>query len=69
MKASKQVKIFIMAVLAVLAIVIVLQNMAATTTTILFADIKMPLAILLIVTMGIGFAVGLNAAGVWYARK
>jgi len=69
MKASNQVKIFSIAVLAVLAIIIVLQNMAQTTTTILFAHVEMPLAILLIVTLGIGFAVGLIASGIWFARK
>ena len=69
MKASKQVKIFFIAVLAILAIVIVFQNRVPTTTTLLFATVEMPLAILLIVTMGIGFAVGLTAAGIWFARK
>jgi len=69
MKASKQVKIFIMAVLAVLAVILVIQNMGSVPTTLLVKTVPMPLAILLIVTMGIGFAVGLIAAGVWFARK
>ena len=69
MKASKQVKIFFIAVLAILAIVIVFQNRVPTTTTLLFATVEMPLAILLIVTLGIGFVAGLITSGVWCAKK
>ena len=69
MKASKQVKIFVIAVLALLAVIIVLQNRVSTTTTLLFARVDMPLAILLIVLLGFGFVAGLITSGVWCAKK
>lgn len=47
------------AVLAVLALVIILQNTEHVTTDILFVSIAMPRALLLALTLVIGFVAGL----------
>ena len=49
-------------VLAVLAIVLVLQNTQAVATRVLFITVSMPLAALLAMTLLIGFAGGVLAA-------
>ena len=69
MKASKQVKMWAIAVLAILAVIIVIQNIPAAKVRLLFATVEMPLAILLIITLGLGFSAGMITAGVWFARK
>jgi len=55
-------KIIVMAALVVLVIVIVLQNTQAVETKLLFVTISMPRAVLLLVTLLAGFALGLVAS-------
>ena len=56
-------------VLAILTIVIVLQNTAAVETKLLFATVTMPRALLLLLTFLTGMAVGMPVAvHVWGGR-
>jgi uncharacterized integral membrane protein len=57
-----------LAVLAILAIVVVLQNTDDATTRILFVTVTMPRAVMLFITLALGFAVGL-VMGARLARK
>ncbi|MGA1844694.1 MAG: lipopolysaccharide assembly protein LapA domain-containing protein [bacterium] len=54
----KQAKFIAVLILAVLCLIIVLQNTATVETKILFITITMPRAILLLTTTAIGFALG-----------
>lgn len=58
----KKAKLVIVIVLAVIAIVLMLQNMNSVTTRILFAKVDMPQTILLLVTLAIGFVAGMIVA-------
>jgi uncharacterized integral membrane protein len=49
--------------LAIIALVLILQNVKPVETRILFMTVKMPRAMLLIVTLLIGFALGAVTAG------
>lgn len=50
-------------VAALVVVIVILQNTAAVETRLLFADVSMPLAVLLIVTGGFGFVAGLVVGG------
>lgn len=54
----KQAKIIAVLILAIVCLIIVLQNTATVETKILFISITMPRAVLLLVTTAIGFALG-----------
>lgn len=54
----KQAKISAVLILAIVCLIIVLQNTATVETKILFISITMPRAVLLLVTTAIGFALG-----------
>jgi uncharacterized integral membrane protein len=54
----KQVKIIAALILAIVCLIIVLQNTATVETKILFITITMPRAVLLLATTAIGFALG-----------
>jgi len=55
-------------VLAALSLIIVLQNTQAVETRLLLVTITMPRAILLFVTLVIGFVLGMVAAG-WLGHR
>jgi len=57
-----KLKLVALLVLAVLAIVLILQNTQAIATRVLFVTVSMPLAALLALTLLIGFAAGLLVA-------
>ena len=57
-----KLKLVALLVLAVLAIVLVIQNTQAVVTRLLFVTITMPLAALLALTVLIGFAGGVLVA-------
>jgi uncharacterized integral membrane protein len=59
----QKVKMILGAVLAVLVIIVVLQNTEEVETDLLFFTIKMPRAALLAGTAVIGFALGVITAG------
>jgi len=54
----KQAKFIAVLVLAILCLIIALQNTATVETRILFITITMPRAVLLLTTTAIGFALG-----------
>ena len=60
----RKVKVIIIAVLALLGVIITLQNTAVTQTKLLFVKLEMPLAILIFAALGIGFATGIVAGGI-----
>lgn len=55
-------------VLAILVVIVVLQNTQTVETRLLFVTITMPRAVLLFVTLLVGFALGLITA-TWLGRK
>jgi uncharacterized integral membrane protein len=58
-----KVKIIVAAAMAVLLVVIILQNTQQVETRLLFATISMPRAVLLLATLVVGFVIGLLTAG------
>jgi len=56
------------ALLAVVVVIVVLQNTGPVETRLLFATVTMPRAVLLFVTLLVGFVLGLVAAG-WRGHK
>ncbi len=54
----RKIKLFVIAVLAVLVMIVALQNTANVETRLLFATVTMPRAILLFVMLAIGFVIG-----------
>ena len=57
-----KLKLVALLVLAVLAIVLIIQNTQAVATRLLFVTVSMPLAALLALTLLIGFAGGVLVA-------
>ena len=55
----KQAKTFALAVCALLAVIVAIQNTEAVDTRLLFVTVTMPRALLLIITLLIGTTVGL----------
>jgi len=55
-------KLAAVAIVAVLGIIVVLQNTQAGETKLLFVTVTMPRAVLLFVTLVIGFVIGVLAA-------
>ncbi len=56
-------KLAVMAAIAVLTIIVVVQNTQAVETKLLFMTLTMPRAVLLLVTLLIGFVLGVVSAG------
>jgi len=50
------------AIVAILVIVVVLQNTQAVETKLLLVSVTMPRAVLLFITLAIGFVIGMLAA-------
>ena len=67
MSKFKQFKLIVAAVLAVLLVIVIIQNTREVETKLLFVTITMPRAVLLMVTLVLGFSIGLLAAG-WWSR-
>jgi lipopolysaccharide assembly protein A len=57
-----RIKLVVLLLLAVLAVVLILQNTQGVTTRLLFVTVSMPLAALLALTLLIGFAGGVLVA-------
>jgi len=55
----KKTKLAAVVILSILAVVIVLQNTEMTQTRILFMDVRMSLALLLLLTFALGFVTGI----------
>jgi uncharacterized integral membrane protein len=56
-------KLIVFVVAAVLTIIVVVQNTQAVETKLLFVTLTMPRAVLLFVTLLIGFVLGVVSAG------
>jgi len=54
----RKITFIVIAVLAVLVLIVALQNTANVETRLLFATVTMPRAILLFVMLAIGFVIG-----------
>ena len=54
----RKLKLIIIAVLAVIVLIIAIQNTANVETRLLFATVTMPRAVLLFVMLVIGFVIG-----------
>jgi lipopolysaccharide assembly protein A len=62
-EAMNKVKIAAVIIVALLVLIVVLQNTDVTETKLLFVTVTMPRAVLLLVTLVIGFALGVLFAG------
>lgn len=56
-------KLIIAAIIALLAIVVVIQNTQTVETKLLFVTVSMPRALLLLVTLLVGFVLGILWTG------
>lgn len=65
----KKLRLILTLVLALLVVIVVLQNTEAVETRILFATVTMPRAVLLLTTTLIGFALGILTSLVWMRRQ
>jgi len=65
----KRAHLILVAIVAVLVIIIVLQNTAEVKTRILFVSVSMPHAVLLFVTLVVGYALGLLSASGAFKKK
>ena len=65
----KKLRLIVTLVLAVLMVIVVLQNTDAVETRLLFATVTMPRAVLLLTTALIGFAVGILTSLVWMRKQ
>lgn len=61
-------RIVVAAVIAIVAMIVVLQNTQSVQTRLLFVTLTMPAAVLLFVTLVVGFVLGLIAAA-WLNRR
>lgn len=64
----KKVRLVAALVLAVLVVIVVLQNTDTVDTRILFVTVTMPRAVLLFTTALIGFATGILVSLVWMRK-
>lgn len=64
-----QIKLVAALILAVVAIVLIVQNTEPVETRILFATVVMPRAVLLLITTLVGFAAGILTALFWWRRS
>ena len=65
----KKLRLIMTLVLAVLVIIVVLQNTEAVETQLLFATVTMPRAVLLLTTALTGFALGILTSLVWMRKQ
>ncbi|MBS3765789.1 hypothetical protein KGY71_04635 [Candidatus Bipolaricaulota bacterium] len=64
----KNVKLGFAALVAVVLIIIIFQNLEPVSTRLLFATVKMPRAALLFLTAAAGFSIGLFARFTFFKR-
>ncbi len=61
-RLTNRIKIAVAAVVAILAIIVIFQNTEVVETRLLFITVSMPRALLLIVTLLLGWVLGLMTA-------
>ena len=64
----KKMKTIVIIVLTLLVLIVILQNTQAVETKLLFLTITMPKALLIIVALLVGFALGVIATGLLCAN-
>lgn len=64
----KHVRTWLLAIVALLVLIVALQNTQSVETRILFMTVSMPRVVLLFVTLLIGFVLGLVTAS-WHGRE
>ena len=69
MTKSAKVKVGVVAVLAVLMVVVILQNTDPVKTRFLFAEVVMPQIVLLLITLLVGAIAGIIAGELWAGRN
>jgi uncharacterized integral membrane protein len=67
--AMTKIKIALAVLLGILVLIIVFQNIETVTTRILWLEIPMPLALLQLLMLAIGFAGGVLATGAAYRKR
>ena len=65
----KNLKLIAAVVVGILVVIVMLQNTHEVETRLLFVTITMPRAVLLLVTLVIGFVIGLLVSGRLRAKK
>jgi uncharacterized integral membrane protein len=65
----RSAKLIVILVVAILVLIVILQNMEAVSTRILFATVTMPRAALLFITLVVGFIIGLLVAILGYKSR
>ena len=66
---SVMVKLIGAAILAIVVVIVVLQNTEPVQTRLLFAEVTMPRAVLLFLTTAIGFVLGMLVALITIRRR
>jgi uncharacterized integral membrane protein len=61
----KKAKLITAGILALLIVIVILQNTEAVETRLLFVTVTMPRALLLMITLVVGFAIGIIAPGMY----
>lgn len=61
----KRIRLIAAMILAILVIVLMLQNTEPVRTRLLFATVEMPRALLLLTTVLVGYALGILTAVIW----
>ena len=69
MTKSAKGKLVLVAVLAILMIVVILQNTDPVKTRFLFVEVVMPQIVLLLITLIVGAVGGIVAGELWAGRK
>ena len=69
MTRSARTKVAVVAVLAALMVVVILQNTDPVKTRFLFAELVMPQIVLLLITLIVGSGGGMIAGELWAGRR
>lgn len=65
----KKIKLAAIAILSIVALVVVLQNTGVTRTQVLFWPLEMSQALLLILTLVLGFVIGVLGTSYFMRKK
>ncbi len=66
---GRRIRIGLVVAVIILTLIVILQNTESVSTNLLFATVTMPRAVLLMVTLLIGFAGGALTAGIMLSRR
>ena len=69
MTRSARTKVAVVAVIAALMVVVILQNTDSVKTRSLFAEVVMPQIVLLLITLIVGAVGGMIAGELWAGRR